>query len=275
MEDLQALCTSLVVLRTGCVIASGSPQALRDRFCAGYSLELHLDQGGWVGGEEMGALATRIEAMLRTHASVVRPAGAGTVATASEHCADLDTASEVAAALLIAVDVARGLGGSTARVDILRTALSPAGSGWALQAALAAAVRAASATGATEGLRDAAVAFASWWISEDRVDALAERVCAALPRASVTERHSGRLVRVSLPPGSYRSVGSVFRLIRDIQTESVAEVTTTASGDLPSESLAIIGSFGLSQNSLDVVLERMMDETTDLATGLNGVATGL
>lgn len=264
MEDLQALCTSLVVMRTGCVLASGPPQALRDRFCAGYSLELHLDQGGCVGGQEMGELATRIEAMLRIHASIARLAISGAATSASEHDADAGTAAEVAAALLIASDVARGLGGSTARAGILRTALSPAGSGWALQAALAAAVRAASAAGATDGLRDAAFAFASWWISENRVDALVERVYAALPRATVMERHSGRFVRISLPPGSYRSVGSVFRLMRGIQTESVALVTATASGDLASESLAMIGSFGLSQNSLDVVLERMMDDTAGL-----------
>lgn len=266
MEDLQALCSSLVVMRIGRVLAAGPPQAFRDRFCAGYSLEIHLEYRGAEDADSDGPLAARITSLLAMH-PLLQPASLLAMSLGSDEAtlsgADSGAvAATAAAALRVATGIVEGLGGNESRLRNLQSALSPVGTGWALQAALVVAVRAA-ASGSSPSVNvfcDAAAAFSAWWRMEDQIDALIDRITAALPRATVADRSSGRLVRLSLPPGSYESIAAVFRLMRSLQTEAASRyVERTASRD-SSLQLPAIASFGLSQNSLDVVLERMMDE---------------
>lgn len=264
MEDLAALCTTLVVMRTGRVVAAGPPQTLRDRFCAGYSLEIHLDHKSAAGADAARVQTARIVALLTEHPALQPAVKRATGILGADKVVYGDTSSASAALTTVsrvASDVCVGLGGDDARLRSLFSALSPTGTGWALQAALSAATRAVTAgvSPAAGVVADAADVFSAWWRTEDSIDALVNRLSAALPLAKVVDRSSGRVLRLSLPPGSYTSIAVVFRLMRGLQEEALPERRASMT-ELGEPALPAIASFGLSQNSLGMVLERMMDD---------------
>lgn len=261
MEDLQALCTKLVVMRRGRILAAGPPQALRDVHCAGYSLELHLERGG-KSRIAAASVVERVAALLVSHPLLQAPA--------NSRISSFNTSATVAAEDLAARATKRILGivrdtilalklgaAEPARLSDLEAALGPVGIGWAVWAALQAALNSSSLERQVL-LDEAATAFACWLAIEERIDTLLSRLASTLPLATVVER-GGHLVRLALPPGSFSSIGAVFRLVRSLQAEATASMVNSFEVPLK-PTLPLIASFGLAQNTLDAVLERMMGD---------------
>jgi len=221
MEEVEALCTRIGIMVGGRLRCLGSAQHLRNVHGAGWTAELRIAPPGQgevnavVGALGAAALVTQWDggpphAKAAAVAGAVAGAAAAAAAAAAAGAATLGQGGWVPSAKFFAAAAALG---NAPRAALL----GPGRDGWALAAAAASSERSAVPL----------VAFAQWWVEQDRAEAAVAHVTseACFPGSALVERQ-GCTLRFQVPPLAGTRLSSLFERLEGARQRFGGEEAT-------------------------------------------------